>query len=164
MNSRPGDINGIAVSSDNAVLPRLSVMEMLPKEREEAVNTVIALIESGSSENSACIRVGLNRATFRHWALKQAAGDKYTRALEALANEQVESLERTIDDMRAGTVSHNEARVEIDARKWIASKLLPKRYGDHSETVHSGTVRLEAVAELADAELERIAKAPKDVG
>lgn len=88
------------------------------------------LIETGMSENAACGEVGINRATFRAAALRESAGDNYARALEGLAQDQVEKLETAIQDMRDGTIDAAQARVEIDARKWFASKFLPRRYGD----------------------------------
>lgn len=65
-------------------------------------------------------------------------GDHYARALEALAQAQVEALEKTIEDMRTGTIDASMARVEIDARKWFASKFLPKRYGDKLDVTSDG--------------------------
>lgn len=111
-------------------------------ERAEQVRKVIELIEDGKSERSACAEVGINRATFRSAALKVTIGDQYARALEALAQDQVEKAEQVIDDMRAGTIDAQQARVELDARKWFASKFLPKRYGDKAEVEHSGNVGL----------------------
>lgn len=32
-------------------------------------------------------------------------------------------------------------RLRVDARKWVASKLLPKRYGDKVEVEHSGSIQ-----------------------
>lgn len=32
------------------------------------------------------------------------------------------------------------ARLQVDARKWVASKLLPKVYGDKQEIEHSGKI------------------------
>lgn len=101
-------------------------------DRAEQVTAVIAEIEGGMSENAACAKVGINRATFRAAALKQGVGDEYARALAALAQDQAEKLEACIDDMRNGTIDAQMARVEIDARKWFASKFLPKRYGDRT--------------------------------
>lgn len=98
--------------------------------RAEQVKAVLALIEGGKSENAACQEVGINRATFRAAALREGAGDTYARALEGLAQDQVEKLEQTIQDMREGVIDPQMARVEIEARKWFASKFLPKRYGD----------------------------------
>lgn len=39
----------------------------------------------------------------------------------------------------------NHARLQIDARKWVLSKLLPKKYGDKVEHEHSGGVTVEVV-------------------
>lgn len=99
-------------------------------DRAEQVQQVIARIEGGMSENAACLEVGINRATFRAAALREAAGDSYARALAGLAQDQVEKVELAIQDMRDGTIDPQMARVEIEARKWFASKFLPKRYGD----------------------------------
>lgn len=92
------------------------------------------------SENAACLEVGINRATFRAAALREGANESYSRALESLAADQIEKLEQTIDDMRSGVIDAAMARVEIDARKWFASKFLPKRYGDKLQTEHSGSL------------------------
>jgi hypothetical protein len=97
---------------------------------EEKVNQVIALMDAGTSERSACEQVGINRGTFRSAALKVQAVDQYAKALEAMAQDQVELVEQAIADMREGKIDHKMAKVEIDARKWFASKFLPKRYGD----------------------------------
>jgi hypothetical protein len=96
----------------------------------EKVNQVIALMDAGTSERSACEQVGINRGTFRSAALKVQVVDQYAKALEAMAQDQVELVEQTIEDMRSGKIDHKMAKVEIDARKWFASKFLPKRYGD----------------------------------
>lgn len=97
---------------------------------QEKVLAIIARIETGESERSACNAEGMNRATFRAHALKFQAGDHYVRALAALAEQQIEQVEQAIQDMREGVIDPQMAKVEIDARKWFASKFLPKRYGD----------------------------------
>jgi hypothetical protein len=111
-------------------------------DRTEQVKAVLALVEDGMSENAACLQVGINRATFRAAALKVTAGDNYARALEALAQDQVEKAEQVIEDMRNGVIDAQQARVELDARKWFASKFLPKRYGDKLDLEHKGEVGL----------------------
>jgi hypothetical protein len=94
------------------------------------IDEVIALIHGGMSENAACHQVGIARSTFRTTALRHDAGDKYAKALHGLAHDQVEKLEQTIADMRAGTLDPAIGRIEVDARKWFASKFLPKQFGD----------------------------------
>ena len=109
-------------------------------DRAEQVRKVLELVEGGMSENAACKEAGINRATFRAAALRVSAGDHYARALEALAADQVEKAEQVIEDMRAGVIDAQQARVELDVRKWFASKFLPKRYGDKAEVEHKGDV------------------------
>lgn len=103
---------------------------MSDTEQSRKVLAIIARVEGGESETSACEAEGMKRSTFRSTALRVLSGDQYARALEGLAQQQVEKLEQTIEDMREGRIDHNMARVEIDARKWFACKFLPKRYGD----------------------------------
>lgn len=47
-----------------------------------------------------------------------------------------------------GGVDHLKLRV--DARKWIAAKLKPKKYGDAHKVEHSGTVSLEQILGAVD--------------
>jgi len=122
-------------------------------DRAEQVRRVLELIEEGMSERSACAEVGISRSTFRTTALRVNSGDHYARALEALAQDQVEKAEQVIEDMRSGVIDAQQARVELDARKWFASKFLPKRYGDKAEVEHSGNVGLTVnVVRLTDAD------------
>ena len=114
-------------------------------DRAEQVRRVLELVEDGMSEAAACREVGINRATFRAAALKVTSGDSYARALEALAQDQVEKAEQVIEDMRSGVIDAQQARVELDARKWFASKFLPKRYGDKLDLEHKGEVGLTVV-------------------
>jgi hypothetical protein len=104
----------------------------------DKVMEILAKIEAGESENAACQAVGMNRMTFRSRALKLGAANKYAESLGALAHAQAEKLEQAIEDMRAGVIDAQMARVEIDARKWFASKFLPKRYGDKQTTELTG--------------------------
>jgi hypothetical protein len=48
------------------------------------------------------------------------------------------------DDEREVINSENiqRSRLRVDARKWVASKLLPKKYGDKIETTHKGTMKV----------------------
>lgn len=105
---------------------------------EEKALKVIEKIETGMSERSACAEVGINRLTFRSAVLKAKIVDQYAQALATLAHAQAEKMEQAIDDMRAGVIDHHVARVEIDARKWFASKFLPKQYGDRIAQELSG--------------------------
>lgn len=126
------------------------------QERYKQVDAVIELIEAGNSERSACEQVGINRNTFRQAIPKHIVSVQYARALEALAHDQVNKIESTINDMRNGEIDSQQARVEIDARKWLACKFLPKFYGDRVQQVHTGadggTVKVEQISPLDEIE------------
>lgn len=107
-------------------------------DRQAQVMAVIGLIESGKSENAACEEVGIHRNTFRSAAMKMKVADEYARAMASLAQHQVEQVEQAITDMREGRIDAQMARVEIDARKWFASKFLPRTYGDKVDVNHGG--------------------------
>lgn len=115
-------------------------MYLTPEQRIAQVEAVIALMEDGHSENAACNQIGINRGTFRSAALRNEAADAYARGLVALAQDQTENIEVAIAEMRAGDYDSKAARVEIDARKWLASKFLPKRYGERQQVEHSGDI------------------------
>ncbi len=102
------------------------------------IELVLDLIENGSSENAACKKAGISRNTFRSAALRIGAADKYARATEALARDQVEKLEAVIQEMREGKIPSDVGRIEVDARKWIASKLFKPTWGDKVVQEHQG--------------------------
>lgn len=106
--------------------------------RSELVEQVIELMGEGWSERKACEKVGIARSTFRTTALRHQSGVQYAHALENLAHHQIELVEQTIEDMRKGKVDAMMAKVEIDARKWFASKFLPKQYGDKIDHTTNG--------------------------
>lgn len=124
------------------------------------VQAVIDRIANGESENGACEAEGISRNTFRSAALKHLAADDYARALGLLAHDQVEKLEKTIADMRDGTIDAAMARVEIEARKWFASKFLPRQYGDKTAVEHSGELGLTGLADT----LQKARERAKDTG
>jgi hypothetical protein len=104
----------------------------------EKIDEILSLMEAGESERAACKAGGISRSTFRSAVLREKVADHYARALEGLALDQVEKLEAAIDDMRSGVIDYQVARVEIDARKWFASKLLPKRFGEKLDMTTDG--------------------------
>ena len=110
--------------TDLAIIPEQTVPE------SDKVVAILEKIESGQSERSACDEVGMNRMTFRSRALKMGAANHYARATTALAQFQVEEFEKIIEELKAGSIDHQSARVIMDGRKWIASKLFPRQWGD----------------------------------
>lgn len=131
------------------------IIQATTPDRPEQVRAVIELMEQGTSENKACSLVGINRNTFRSAALKNELADEYARALAALAQDQVEKAEQTIEDMRKGIIDAQMARVELDARKWFASKFLPRRYGDKLD-IDSNSVVTHKYEDMDDDQLNKL--------
>lgn len=53
-------------------------------------------------------------------------------------------------------------RLRVDARKWVAAKLKPKKYGEKVEVTQKGTLNLRDITSLTDVELEHIAATSSD--
>ena len=57
-----------------------------------------------------------------------------------MASQTVDIADDTSKDNGfAGSVAVARSRLRIDARKWLASKLAPKKYGDKIDATPSGT-------------------------
>lgn len=66
---------------------------------------------------------------------------KYERARESQADflaDEIVSIADGADGESAEAVA--KARLRVDARKWVAAKLKPKKYGDKLDVEHGGTI------------------------
>lgn len=85
-------------------------------------------------------------ATVRKWVVRHEwFGDQYMKALANRAMWLAEEIEEIADDSKKDTYIDDNgnkkvdsevvarSRLRVDTRKWIASKLLPKIYGDKNQ-------------------------------
>lgn len=78
-------------------------------------------------------------STVIRWrAQNEAFRTQYACARE----DQADALADEIVEIADGEEHPDSRRVRVDARKWVASKLRPKTYGDKQQHEHSGTVSL----------------------
>lgn len=125
--------------------------------------TALAICErlvNGESLRAICESEEMpHRGTVFRWLEAHAEfRDQYTRAREAQAEGFADELIEITDDERNDWMQRNDpdnpgwvangehinrARLRVDTRKWIASKLVAKKYGDKTQVEHSGTVSLE---------------------
>ncbi len=79
-------------------------------------------------------------STVMGWLFDGQHGDfsaQYARAREAQAELRADEITDIADGAEHGaSEAVQAARLRVDARKWIAAKLLPKRYGDKLQ--HTG--------------------------
>ena len=109
-------------------------------ERETIKEKILNLISEGKSLNEIQKTKGLpDSNTIYIWLNKDKEfKDNYTRARADQAMFYAEKIEQTISNLKSSSEKSREltdiARLEIDAYKWIASKLLPKVYGSQQQT------------------------------
>lgn len=112
---------------------------------------ICAQIADGNSLRKICREEGVPSLTtiFEWLAAKPEFAEQYARAKEAQADAMAEDM-LDIADMppaigEKGTVDSGDVahmRLRIDTRKWIASKLKPKKYGDKIEQEIKGDMSL----------------------
>lgn len=121
------------------------------------ISEICRKVSLGETLNSVC-REGTDfgyppSSTFRQWVLNDTPKgiyEQYTRARElqweSWADQIVDEAskcrlgESTETDASGGIIKVksgdmvDRARLAVDAKKWILSKLAPKRYGDRTQT------------------------------
>lgn len=99
-------------------------------------NSICLDIAEGKSLRASCRERQVLPSTFLGWAFRTDLPlyERYARAreirAEILADEIVEIADLAEDDNSSKV---QKAKLQVDARRWVASKLLPKRYGDKLE-------------------------------
>lgn len=90
---------------------------------------------------------------------KQEAADAIVEEILDIADNGVNDYIERLDEAGepTGAYQYNgehvqRSRLRVDARKWIASKLKPKKYGDSITTKHTGSIGL---TDLSEDELDR---------
>ncbi len=118
----------------------------------DVASTICTRLAGGESLRSICDDAAMPaRSTVIGWLFDgehEDFMDQYARAREAQAEVRAdeivdiaddESGDFTTDEDGKRVVNHEHiqrSRLRVDARKWVASKLLPKRYGDKLQ--HTG--------------------------
>lgn len=133
---------------------------------EETTTIICDRIASGEALIGICRDKDMpDKATVFRWLAKhEAFRDKYARArelqMEAMAVEILEIADDSEGDRtkEGAFVSEHvqRSRLRVDTRKWLMSKLAPKKYGDKLDLNHSGSVKRD-LDSLTDEELARIA-------
>jgi len=137
---------------------------------EDLVNEICALFAEGKSMRSICAIEGMpSKQTLFNWfRTREGFLDQYTRAKEESAEAFSEDILDIADDSTNDyitkqnndgeeyeVVNHENiqrSKLRIDSRKWLASKLKPKKYGDKIQTEHSGNVGLTDLSDVGLAE------------
>lgn len=101
------------------------------KYTEELAAEICTRIMNGESLRTICETEGMpRRETVHRWlAENETFSLQYARARDTQADTYADDIV-AIADQATDKDSAAAAKVRVDARKWVAAKLKPKRYGD----------------------------------
>jgi hypothetical protein len=107
---------------------------------DEIFNSICDKLADGNSLKRICEDEQMpDKATFYRWINdNKDLCDKYARAKEDSSDALADDIQDIGDKVLTGEYEPNNARVAIDAKKWIASKLKPKKYGDKIDMTTNG--------------------------
>lgn len=124
-----------------------------------AIELILASMREGLSLRQSCAKHGVNKSNFLFWVENDPLlADQYARARYEMLDYHAEELEAIGEQAaRAQTaVEVNGLRLKSDNRKWLLSKLAPKRYGDRIELAGGLDIKKTA-SDMTDDELRLIA-------
>jgi hypothetical protein len=110
-------------------------------ERTKLADAVLANMEAGMSCWKACEKAGVKNSTFMLWVSQDSAlAENYARArenyVERIAQEVMELSDVDVGetpDGRKDWAAVQKHKLQVDTRKWLLSKLAPKKYGEKIE-------------------------------
>ena len=102
---------------------------------------VLSGMRGGLSAFKACEAAGVPHSTFMEWIRDDAElANNYARAredlIERIANEVIELSDADVGlqpDGKKDWAAVQKHKLQVDTRKWLLSKLAPKKYGDKLE-------------------------------
>jgi|SRR5215472_1125250 len=96
---------------------------------EELAAKVLERISDGQSLRTVCKPEGMpNMTTVWKWLYRhEAFVEQYARATSERAEAMAEDIQAIADDE---SIDPKSRTIRIDARKWLASKLKPKKFGE----------------------------------
>lgn len=113
------------------------------KKTTKILEQICTGIASGKSARAMCLEVGIDQSTLWKWIAEDEIFSKqYARAKDLCADYYAEEIieisdsserDKYIDENGREVTDHEavqRSRLRVDARKWYASKLAPKKYGD----------------------------------
>ena len=112
---------------------------------QDVFDTICERITNGESLRKIWEEAHMpNRSNVVRWMAAEGAEelrDQYARARDAQADAYADDCVYIADNAKDAAI----ARVQIDARKWHASKLAPKMYGDKIQHTGEGGGALQVV-------------------
>lgn len=119
---------------------------------QETADAICERLSDGESLRKICVSEGMpSKITVLRWLESNASfRAQYAAAREAQADHMAEEILQIADDGLNDTYEDDDgkkrtdqdviarSKLRVDARKWLAAKMAPKKYGDRLLNEHSG--------------------------
>jgi hypothetical protein len=120
---------------------------------------VLSGMKNGMSTTKSCEAAGLPFSTFLDQVDKSSElAERYTHARAVLLERMADEIVHISDTPVMGTKSVSKAtgleitegdmtdhrRLQVESRKWLLARLMPKKYGEKQQVEHSGSVDIAA--------------------
>lgn len=130
----------------------MSRVEFSPELWEELLGHIAA----GESLRQVCKREGMpHQGSVMRWLAKdESLQPAYAAAMAMRAEFYAEEIVDIADEDCEDAVAAARNRLRVDARKWVACKLVPKKYGEKVDMNHGGGVTLNVVTGVPDADAD----------
>lgn len=111
------------------------------EERAKIAKQIFDGMRNGLSAYKACVAAGVNQSAFNLWLRDDPEmATEYARAredlIERIANEIIEISDQDVEVSPEGKkdwAAIQKHKLQVDTRRWLLSKLAPKRYGEKLE-------------------------------
>lgn len=109
---------------------------------QELADTICERMANGETMRSICREIDIPPSTVIEWTMNNKSfSEQYTQARQ----KQADSYADMILDEAFNSHDAQIGRLRVDALKWVASKLAPKRYGDKVEVEQTGTQKIRVI-------------------
>jgi transposase len=110
-------------------------------DKQQKITEVLTQMREGKSLRQASQMAGVARQTFLDWVDKdQELAGQYAHARAAMIDKIADDIMTIADEElvatgegRVDSAMVQKQRLRVDTRKWLLSKLSPKKYGDKLE-------------------------------
>jgi Bacteriophage Sf6, terminase small subunit-like len=118
-------------------------------------DSVCFLVSQGASVRHVCSEHSIDPKQFYRWLeSSESVRQQYARAKEKAADKMAGEIVEIADN--ATPQDAHVARLKVDARKWVAAKLLPPNYGDRLAEVNVNTqINLASISVEDEQRLQR---------
>lgn len=146
---------------------------------QEIADEICARLADGESLRKICLDEHMPpRRTVFGWLLnpklehfkhqytyaREMQAESFADEMKDIADDASNDYMETVDNETGAIIGYklngehiNRSRLRIDTRKWIASKLKPKKYGDKIEVENTGSIsHKHSIGEMTDEELAKV--------